>query len=122
MVEITVVKRITGFSIGMVSEVMIFVPSVARFRMTYFENRLAAGHIATAALEARATGELEPDLADKLLAHALLEDCLEHRLFRPIDRIRIAADAVRIGEVAGHGIQAHRLRAHARAGDIKYLE
>jgi len=30
----------------MVSEVLIFVPSVARFRMTYFENRLADGHIA----------------------------------------------------------------------------
>ncbi len=52
----------------MVSEVMIFVPSVARFRMTYFENRLAAGHIATAAVEASATGELEPGLRDKLLA------------------------------------------------------
>ena len=54
----------------MVSEVMIFVPSVARFRMTYFENRLAAGHIATAALEASATGELEQGLTDKLLAQA----------------------------------------------------
>jgi len=52
----------------MVSEVMIFVPSVARFRMTYFENRLAAGHIATVALEASATGELEQGLTDKLLA------------------------------------------------------
>lgn len=51
----------------MVSEVLIFVPSVARFRMTYFENRLAAGHIATLALEASATGELAQDLTDKLL-------------------------------------------------------
>jgi signal transduction histidine kinase len=54
----------------MVSEVLIFVPSVARFRMTYFENRLAAGHIATAALEASTTGELEHGLTDKLLAQA----------------------------------------------------
>ena len=51
----------------MVSEVLIFVPSVARFRMTYFENRLAAGHIATMALEASATGELDQNLTDKLL-------------------------------------------------------
>jgi signal transduction histidine kinase len=51
----------------MVSEVMIFVPSVARFRMTYFENRLADGHLAAVALEASATGEIEPGLADKLL-------------------------------------------------------
>ena len=27
----------------MLGEVLIFVPSVARFRMTYFENHLAAG-------------------------------------------------------------------------------
>jgi signal transduction histidine kinase len=51
----------------MVSEVTIFVPSVARFRMTYFENRLADGHLAAVALEASATGEIEPGLADKLL-------------------------------------------------------
>src|SRR5271169_5841250 len=58
---------LTAFFV-MVSEVLIFVPSVARFRMTYFENRLAAGHIATLALEASATGELEQGLTDKLLA------------------------------------------------------
>jgi signal transduction histidine kinase len=52
----------------MVSEVLIFVPSVARFRMTYFEDRLAAGHIAALALEASATGNLDQSLADRLLA------------------------------------------------------
>ena len=31
----------------MVGEVLIFVPSVARFRMTYFENRIASGELAT---------------------------------------------------------------------------
>jgi signal transduction histidine kinase len=51
----------------MVGEVLIFVPSVARYRMTYFENRLAAGHIATLALEASPTGRLDRDLTDKLL-------------------------------------------------------
>src|SRR5258708_419781 len=52
----------------MVGEVLIFVPSVARFRMTYFENRLAAGHIATLALEASPTGRFEQGLTDTLLA------------------------------------------------------
>src|SRR5215472_10570009 len=52
----------------MVSEVLIFVPSVARFRMTYFENRLAAGHIATLALEASPSGRLDQRLTDRLLA------------------------------------------------------
>ena len=63
----------------MVSEVLIFVPSVARFRMTYFENRLAAGHIATVALEASATGELEPALTNKLLAQVGARGVAFHR-------------------------------------------
>jgi len=68
----------------MVSEVLIFVPSVARFRMTYFENRLAAGHIATVALEASTTGELEPGLTDKLLAQA---GALGVAVYRPDGRV-----------------------------------
>ncbi len=63
----------------MVSEVLIFVPSVARFRMTYFENRLAAGHIATLALEASATGELQQGLTDKLLAQVGAQGVALHR-------------------------------------------
>jgi signal transduction histidine kinase len=64
----------------MVSEVMIFVPSIARFRMTYFENRLAAGHLATVALGASATGELEPGFADKLLTQAGVRGVAFHGL------------------------------------------
>lgn len=52
----------------MVSEILIFVPSVARYRMTYFENRLAAGYLATLAFEASPTGRLDQGLVDKLLA------------------------------------------------------
>ena len=52
----------------MVSEVLIFVPSVARYRMTYFENRLAAGYLATLAFEANPTAHLDRGLVDKLLA------------------------------------------------------
>src|SRR5215469_11447672 len=52
----------------MVGEVLIFVPSVARYRMTYFENRLASGYIATMALDASADGRLEQSLTDKLLS------------------------------------------------------
>ncbi len=47
----------------MLSEVLIFVPSVARFRMTYFENRIAAGELATLALEASPTGPSRPELS-----------------------------------------------------------
>jgi hypothetical protein len=35
---------------------------------------------------------------------------------------RIAAHAVGIGEIAGGGVEAHRLRAHAGAGEVEDLE
>jgi signal transduction histidine kinase len=52
----------------MLGEVLIFVPSVARFRMTYFENRLADGYLATLTLEASPTGRLDQRFTDKLLS------------------------------------------------------
>ena len=58
---------LTAFFV-MVGEVLIFVPSVARYRMTYFEHRLAAGHIATLAVDASPTGHLDQNLTDKLLS------------------------------------------------------
>src|SRR6266436_72906 len=63
----------------MVGEVLIFVPSVARFRMTYFENRLAAGHIATLAFEASPTGRLDQGLTDNLLARVGAQGVGLHR-------------------------------------------
>src|SRR5579863_6625499 len=60
----------------MVSEVLIFVPSVARFRMAYFESHLAAGHLATLALAASPTGHIDQPLMSRLLgdvgAHAVI--------------------------------------------------
>jgi signal transduction histidine kinase len=52
----------------MLGEVLIFVPSVARYRMTYFEDHLAAAHVATLALIASPTGKLDQPLTDELLA------------------------------------------------------
>src|SRR6202048_2788384 len=63
----------------MLGEVLIFVPSVARFRMTYFENRLAAGHIATLSLEASEARPLDPSLTDKLLAQVGAQGVALHR-------------------------------------------
>jgi signal transduction histidine kinase len=53
----------------MVSEVLIFVPSVARFRLTYLQQRLADAHIAVLALEATPDNTVTHDLAAELLAH-----------------------------------------------------
>ena len=52
----------------MLGEVLIFVPSVARYRMTYFEDHISAAHIATLALIASPTGQLDQALTDELLA------------------------------------------------------
>jgi signal transduction histidine kinase len=53
----------------MVSEVLIFVPSVARFRLTYLQQRLADAHIAVLALEATPDNMVSHDLAKELLEH-----------------------------------------------------
>ncbi|MGH7031859.1 MAG: sensor histidine kinase, partial [Stellaceae bacterium] len=63
----------------MLGEVLIFVPSVARFRMTYFENHIAAGELATLALEASPTGRLDRGLIDRLLARVGARGVILHR-------------------------------------------
>ena len=54
----------------MLAEVLIFLPSVARFRHDWLEQRLAAGHLAILALEATPDGMVSPELEVRLLAHA----------------------------------------------------
>ena len=60
----------------MLSEVLIFVPSVARFRMTYFDNHLAAGHLASLVLAASPNGKLDQPMTNLILrdvgAHAVI--------------------------------------------------
>jgi signal transduction histidine kinase len=52
----------------MVSEVLIFVPSVARYRMDTLENRIAAGYLASLSLRASKSGHLPQSLTNRLLA------------------------------------------------------
>ncbi len=54
----------------MLSEVLIYAPSIGRFRLTYLEERLAAGRLAILALEATPDHMVSADLKTKLLAHA----------------------------------------------------
>jgi signal transduction histidine kinase len=53
----------------MLGEVVIFAPSVGRFRITYLEGKIAAGHLAVLALEATPDNVVSQPLADQLLAH-----------------------------------------------------
>jgi signal transduction histidine kinase len=54
----------------MVAEVLIFAPSVGRFRLSYLQQRLADVHLALLAVEATPDGMVDMDLQARLLTHA----------------------------------------------------
>lgn len=57
----------------LIGEVLIYVPSIARYRLAYLHERVEAGHLATLALEASPDGKLDPALERRLLDHAMVE-------------------------------------------------
>lgn len=54
----------------MLSEVLIYAPSIARFRKDYLEGKIAAAHLATLALEATPDNMVSEELKSELLRHA----------------------------------------------------
>ena len=54
----------------MLSEILIYVPSIHRFRVEYLESRLADGHLAVLALDASPDRQINDRLSDELLRHA----------------------------------------------------
>ena len=56
----------------MLSEVMIYVPSIARFRLSFLEGRLSAGHLASLALKATPDNVVQDALKAELLANVQL--------------------------------------------------
>ncbi len=65
--------RLLVLTIGfvMLSEVLIYAPSVARYRHVYLEDRLSAGHLATLALEATPDHMIDEALEAELLRHSM---------------------------------------------------
>ncbi len=57
-------------SFVMLAEVLIYTPSAGRFRLSYFEERLAAGHLAILALLATPDYMVSDELEAELLSHA----------------------------------------------------
>ena len=51
-------------------EVLIYVPSIARFRLTYLQERIAAAHLAMLNLTPDLAQQLDMDMVDTILAHA----------------------------------------------------
>jgi signal transduction histidine kinase len=66
-------------SFVMLGEVLIFVPSVARFRLNYLENKVAAAHLAGLALEATPDKAVTQDLANELLLHVGADGIVLHK-------------------------------------------
>jgi signal transduction histidine kinase len=56
-------------SFVMLAEVMIYAPSIARFRQSWMAEKIAAAHLATLALEATPSGMVSPELEKELLRH-----------------------------------------------------
>lgn len=54
----------------MVAEVLIFLPSVARFRLDFLQERIERAHLASLALEVTPEGMVEPELETRLLENA----------------------------------------------------
>jgi signal transduction histidine kinase len=63
----------------MTSEVVIFLPSLARFRLDYLDNRIDAAHLAIFALEATPDNMVSQKLADAILAHVGAHGIVVHR-------------------------------------------
>jgi len=64
--------RLLLLTIGfvMVAELLIYAPSISRFRKTYLEEAVAQAHLAALALEATSDAVVGPDLQNELLFHA----------------------------------------------------
>jgi signal transduction histidine kinase len=54
----------------LVGEVLIYVPSISRFRLVYLEDRISAAHLATLSLEAAGPSGIGGALESELLSHA----------------------------------------------------
>jgi len=54
----------------MLSEVFIYAPSIGRYRITYMEERIAAAHLASLALEAPSDNRVSSELLEELLKSA----------------------------------------------------
>ena len=54
----------------LLGEVLIYVPSIARFRKAYLDERIAAAHLATLSLEAAGDRGVDRRLEEELLSHA----------------------------------------------------
>ena len=73
----------------MLSEFLIYAPSIARFRKVYLEEHIAKAHLATLALNATSDHMVSPELEQELLLHA---DAYGITLKHPDRRVLMLSD------------------------------
>src|SRR5512143_1622918 len=69
----------------MVAEVLIYVPSIARYRVQTLRDTIADAHLATLAIDAatEANTAISPELVDKLLGHARSQAVIRYQDGQP---------------------------------------
>jgi signal transduction histidine kinase len=81
----------------MLAEVLIYLPSVGRFRKVYLEDQIAKAHLAALALEASPNKAVNDPLAMDLLmhagAHAIVLKAPQRRMLMLADRMPSSVDA-----------------------------
>jgi signal transduction histidine kinase len=92
----------------MISEVLIYAPSIGRFRRDYLEGRIAAAHLATLALEATPDNMVSEELKAELLDHA---GAVAIVIAKPHEIRRVLA-----GDMPPHADAAYDLRAATFVG------
>jgi signal transduction histidine kinase len=97
--------RLIVLTIGfvMLAEVLIYAPSIARFRLNWLEERVGAAHLATLALEATPDNMVSESLKTQLLDHA---GVLAVVIAKPGDVRRILAPAMPPMADAGYDLRA----------------
>ncbi len=73
----------------MLAEVLVYVPSIARFRESYLQERIALAHLASLALDATPDNMVSDDLQAELLRHARAHAIV---IQRPGDVRRVLAE------------------------------
>jgi signal transduction histidine kinase len=116
----------------LIGEALIYIPSIARFRLVFLEERIAAAHLATITLDADGARRLAPGLGARLLERAGVLAIALHRPAtapaelmlgepRPVDAtidlrapspMRLIPDALRT--LAGRGERTLRVLGHSR--------
>jgi signal transduction histidine kinase len=81
---------------AMASVVLIFVPSVSRYRLSYLEDHIDAAHLAIFALEVTPDNMVSKGLADMLLAHVGAHGIVAHLKDRTL---MLAPDTLPVADV-----------------------